>query len=210
MHFSMSIMITTIFVGPFTLSALAIPAPTSYDARLSDAELVSHAPLVLNSKVLLQDASLASVPKGAAHVRNLCSFKVYLYVCGQGLDNGGVPACGAETTLAAKTGQYHETYFSVDNGRSIALGRAPGKARKPILQLEYTNTGEGKVSYDLSEIDGNPFGQWGFTLTSSNRQCFRSHCTPPATACPGVFTQPTNGTPQECPIQDGIGVTLCD
>jgi len=89
------------------------------------------------------------------------------------------------------------------------MGKVTGEVQKPILQFEYTNTGTGQVSYDLSEVDGNQFDPYGFTLTSTNSACFQSHCAAPANSCPGVFTQPTNGTPHDCPIGDGIGVTLC-
>lgn len=178
------------------------PVAAAVDAHVTDAPLVTGGTPVT-------DTNTSADIIGTANVRNYCDFTVYLYVCGQGEDNGGVPACSPIHTLAAGTGTYSETYFSPNNGRSLKMSPENGEANKPILQLEYTNTGSGQVSYDISEVNGNPIGSEGFTLTTSNHACFHAWCAPPATSCPGIFTDPTNGTPHDCPIGDNIGVSLC-
>lgn len=204
MHFSTTVTAALVSIGYLAVPTLTAPAP----ADDTDPAAATAAPLVTGGTPVT-NIDTAAGTKGQAHVRNDCAFPVYLYVCGQGGDNGGTPSCTPIHTLAAHTGTYAETYFSPNNGRSIKMGKVTGEAAKPILQFEYTNTGAGQVSYDLSEVNGNPFGPYGFTLTSSNPSCFQSHCAPPATSCPGVFTNPTNGVPHDCPIGDGIGVTLC-
>ena len=190
MHFSTTVIAAIVSCGYFAIPTLSAPAPANHAAH--EASLITR-----------QTAA------GQAHVRNYCTFPVYLYACGQGGDNNGIPACSALQTLPAQTGTYAETYSSPNNGRSIKMSTVDEEGSDAILQFEYTNTGAGQVSYDLSEVNGNPFGQYGFTLTSSNPDCFQSSCPAPSTSCSGVFTEPTNGVPHDCPIGDGIGVTLC-
>lgn len=136
---------------------------------------------------------------GQATVVNNCTFPAYVYVCKQH------PAtCGATSTIdAGKT--YSEAYApSADGGHSLKISVTSGSG--DILQFEYTNGGNGEVSYDLSEVNGNPFGTWGFSLTNTTTDVF---CAPPATDCPAIFTQPTNGIPYTAPTSDGVGAILC-
>ena len=80
------------------------------------------------------------------------------------------------------------------------------------LQLEYTvYENDHKISYDVSEVNGNPFGLQGFRIDTNNPNCPSPACHPPATNCPGVFKQgqPTSGIPHDCPIGSNIGVSLC-
>ncbi|KAL9067456.1 MAG: hypothetical protein Q9161_006888 [Pseudevernia consocians] len=137
---------------------------------------------------------------GQATIVNKCTFPTYLYVCKQH------PAtCGANVTLAANTGTYSEPYAPAsDGGHSMKISVTEGSG--DILQFEYTNEGDGKVSYDLSEVNGNPFGTWGFTLTNTTTD---SHCAPPATSCPAIFTDPTDGIPYTALTSDGVGAILC-
>lgn len=179
---------------------------TATAASITDTTVATAAPAVPDGVHVAEDAATKAGVVGNAHVRNNCNFPVYVYVCGQH------PAtCGAEKTLAPHTGTYSEKYSYANNGRSIKIGRKAGEVAKPILQFEYTNTGTGQVSYDLSDFNGNPFGPFGFTLTSSNAQCFHKHCPAPGShkVCPFVFTTATNGHVSDCPLGDDLGVTLC-
>ena len=198
-----------VLVGSLALPATAIPAAdTASPSFIVDDSAVTAAPAVpdTGAHVAADEAAVAADTTGQANVRNYCSFPVYLYVCGQ-----NPPSCTSEYTLAAHTGTYSEVYSIANNGRSIKMGTTPGEVAKPILQFEYTNTGGGQVAYDLSEVNGNPFGPYGFFLTSNNNACFHKECPPPGShdVCPWVFTTPTNGLVSDCPISSDIGITLC-
>ncbi len=107
--------------------------------------------------------------------------------------------------MAATTGTYSEPYApESDGGHSLKISTASGSGN--ILQLEYTNEGNGKVSYDLSEVNGNPFGTYGFSLTNTTTDAY---CAPPCTDCPAIFTAPTDGIPYTALTSDGIGAILC-
>jgi len=93
---STSVIASLASIGYFAVPITAAPAPAAG---------VTDAPIVTQGTPVTQIDTAAGT-KGAAHVRNYCSFPVYLYICGQGEDNGGVPACSAIQTLAAHTGTY--------------------------------------------------------------------------------------------------------
>lgn len=133
-----------------------------------------------------------------------------VYVCGQGHGSNPVPGCGSITTVPAG-GSFSETYIPyTQDGRSIKIGKTGGEVSKPILQFEYTvAAGDAQVSFDLSEVNGNPFGPYGFTLTTSAG--LSKHCPSPGShaVCPFVFTLPKNGKVFYVAVADGIGTTLC-
>ncbi|KAL8707783.1 MAG: hypothetical protein Q9220_007235 [cf. Caloplaca sp. 1 TL-2023] len=143
----------------------------------------------------------AAAGRGTASVHNKCSIPIHVTVCGQ-----QPAACKDKGTIPAKTGVYSEVYNAKQgNGISIKVGPNPGTAAN-ILQLEYANSGSAGVNYDVSEVNGNPFGtRGGFTVTG----CAGAKCPPPSTSCPSVFTQPTNGVPHYCPLSSDVGVILC-
>lgn len=203
-----------VLLGGLALPVIAKPIYMSTDSATS-ARLVPEA-FDLNSTqweaaqgaLVPRDAEAAG--RGSARVHNHCKFPVYLYTCYQpeaGHPNGG---CTSETTVAA--GQsWSAPYTSVtQNGQSIKVGKTSGEVSKPIVQLEYTvYAGSGKISYDVSEVNGNPFGSYGFDLTTTSSSCFSGSCPAPSTSCPAIFTDPTNGIPHDCPIAQSIGLTVC-
>ena len=66
-----------------------------------------------------------------------------------------------------------------------------------------------RVSYDVSAVNGNPFGAHGFTLSASDPACYSTHCSPPGYPCPGLFTAPENGIPYFCAISADVTLTVC-
>ena len=139
---------------------------------------------------------------GQVQVINACSFPIYLVVCSQ-----NPSTCSGDSTLAANSGTWSQVYVpGSEGGQSIKISTTSGAG--DILQFEYTND-DPVLWYDISEVNGNPFGQYGFTMTSTDSTCGQGHCAPPATSCPAIFTDPTNGIPYRCGISAGIGVTLC-
>ena len=160
------------------------------------AHLTMAAPAPLNS------THLETRAPGTASVTNKCNIDVFITVC----DQTGNP-CVSKGTIPAHTGVYSETYNSIlGNGVSIKIGPQADTGQK-TLQLEYANEkGHGGVNYDVSEVNGNPFGdKGGFTILG----CAGEKCPPPSTNCPNVFTEPTNGNPKYCPLASNIGVILC-
>ena len=201
-------------LGYFSMRVLAAPAPQADDlattAFIMDPAAVTSAPIVPDTgEHIAEDVATSAGVLSQARVHNNCPFPVYVYACGQ-----HPAACGPEKTLPAKSNGhavFAEGYSTVNNGRSLKIGRKPGKVAKPILQFEYTNTGTGQIAYDLSEVNGNPFGPFGYHLQSDNPSCAHRECPPPGShkACPFVFTNPTNGHVFDCPASSSIGVTLC-
>jgi len=195
-------------VGIFGLPTFALPAADpSTSSWIVDPAAVTAAPAVpFIGEILVSDLGLDD-STGQATVLNNCNFDVFVYACSQNPAN-----CTGESTIAANGGTFDETYLDASTlGRSIKIGTTAGETDKPILQFEYTNNGNGSVFYDLSEVNGNPFGEFGFALTSDNPACFQAECPAPSThdVCPFVFTDPTNGTVSNCPIGSSTGVTLC-
>ncbi|KAL9076944.1 MAG: hypothetical protein Q9161_000577 [Pseudevernia consocians] len=185
-------------LGSFVFPAFALPAADpSTPSFIVDPAAVTAAPAVPDSgKHVFSD--IATVLKN-------CGFPVYLYACSQ-----NPTGCTSESTLAASGGTYSETISDSSTGdHSIKIGSTSGEVNKPILQFEYTNEGNGQVAYDLSEVDGNPLGPYGFALTSNNAACFQQECPAPGTECSFVFTTPTNDLVSDCWIASTVGVTLC-
>ena len=142
---------------------------------------------------------VAAAALGKSNVRNDCSFTVYLYSCNQ-------QSCGAEVSISAGGTWSAPISSTVNDGVSIKIGKTAGEVQKPILQLEYTNA-NGLIYFDASEINGNPFGPYGFTLTDSAG--LQQHCAPPGTECSWVYYSGETGTVYTVPNTDSIGMSLC-
>lgn len=140
---------------------------------------------------------------GCAVIVNLCHFDVfYDNVPQQGVghdDMGIIPAGGS----------YQVTYDSPQVGHSIKLG-IPQNGMSDILQFEYSQTMDGHVDYDVSKVDGNPFGPWGFSLDSAGG-CPTVRCESPVDGCTGIYEDPTSPVNPNyyCPLSADTGLTLC-
>lgn len=200
-----------VIIGFFGITTWSAPFPWNHPTRPSKSTSSTS-----SSSDSSSDSTTSSTPStgsggtdvvragsgtpGYATIVNKCSQSTWVYVCKQH------PAgCGDSIEMAATTGSYSEAYAPAsDGGHSLKISLTEGSG--DILQLEYTNGGNGKVSYDLSEVNGNPFGTWGFSLTNTTTDVF---CGPPATDCPAIFTDPTNGIPYTATTSDGVGTILC-
>ena len=212
MYFSSSVT-TLLFLGALAAPAIALPAgdPADNEVFLDDVWAAEG-----STNATIDDVQASGV--GQAHVRNACPFPIVLLRCYQ--PHAGQPAgCNKLQHLAANGGTHTETYTPyANNGISLKVRRQDGDFSKNILQFEYTNRGPDlhpRINYDISEVnsDANDFwrknGAGGFTLTTSDPQCFHKHCAPPCKTCKGVFTQPENGTPHNCGYGKDIGMTVC-
>ena len=217
--FSTSIQITTLKMFSTNLitaiaamgnMALIAAAPASSQIPISQptgSAAITAAPAVPTfpvSGVETDAVDLVAAASGSATVTNSCGFEVYVYVCDQS-------SCGGVTNVGPNGGTFSTPYTStLNDGVSIKIGTAPGEVEKPITQLEYTVTSN-LVYFDLSDINGNPFGNYGFTLTDTDG--LSVHCAPPGN-CPFVY-QPGDsddgnmGTIYTINPAGSIGVTLC-
>ena len=204
--------------GFFALTAFSAPAPrggpggggghshgsTSTSTTSSSDASTSDTTTTTTTTTTSSDVSGGQGTAGTATIVNKCDFDAYLYVCQQ------TPAtCDSNTTLAA--GQtFTETYHSASGGgRSMKISTSWSLitgTTEDLLQFEYTPMADGEIWYDLSEVNGNPFGSWGFSLTNTSTTVF---CPAPATDCPSVFTDSDNGDPYKATTADGVGAVLC-
>ncbi len=175
-------------------SQMSIPFPTG-------AQAVTAAPPVPTfGTVSSAQVDVAEAALGNSNVRNYCPFEVYLYSCNQ-------EGCGAEVSIAASTGTWSAPISSTTNdGVSIKIGTTSGEVQKPILQLEYTNS-DGLVYFDASQINGNPFSAYGYTLTDNVG--LEEYCAPPCTDCSFVYYSGEDGTVYAISNTDSIGLSLC-
>lgn len=172
---------------------ITIPFPTG-------AEAVTAAPPVPTFGTIPTVQPDISEALGNSNVRNYCPYEVYLYVCNE-------QSCGAEVNLKANTGTWSAPISSVTgDGISIKIGTTPGELQKAILQLEYTNK-NGLIYFDASQVNGNPFGGKGYTLTDNVG--LEEYCAPPCTDCGFVFYTSKDGTVYNIPNSDSIGFSLC-
>ena len=186
---------THLLVSAQESSQIPIPFATGADA-------VTAAPPVPTFSISPSSAHadiVAAAALGDSNVVNKCSFNVYLYVCNQ-------QGCGGETTVTPGAEWSQQLSSSVNDGVSIKIGTTSGEQQKPILQLEYTNDGS-NVWFDASEINGNPFGNYGYWMGDS--QGLYEYCAPPCTSCSFVYYSGEDGTVFVAPNTGSIGLTLC-
>lgn len=95
-------------------------------------------------------------------------------------------------------------------GVSIKVSTTPGG---PVVQFEYTYSG-GKVYYDTSNIDANPFAQQGTSLvpstppSTSYPSCVTIDC-PPGKSCAAAYNQPNDVATHVCAPEADITFTVC-
>lgn len=198
-------------IGYFALTTFSAPSaqrggghgnhgtPPSTSSSSSSDDSSSSSTTTTTTSDTVDTVSAGQGTAGYATILNKCTFETYLYVAEQD------PAIAGWNNTIAVGKTYSEAYYpSSVGGRSIKISITEGSG--DILQFEYTNEGNGKVSYDLSEFNGNPFGPYGFSLTNTSTTVY---CEAPATSCPSIFTTATNGIPYTASTSDGVGAVLC-
>lgn len=196
--------LTALSILSASLLASAAPAEMSTQIPIpfpTGAQAVTAAPAVptFGSASSIQADVAEDATLGNSNVANYCSFPVYLYSCNQ-------QGCGAEVTVAANTVWGAPISSTENDGVSIKVSTTAGEVEKPILQLEYTNSG-GLVYFDASQINGNPFSAYGYTLGDSVG--LKAYCAPPCTDCAGVYYSGEDGTVYAISNTDSIGFSLC-
>jgi hypothetical protein len=107
--------------------------------------------------------------------------------------------------------RYTEPMLVKSNGVSIKVQANPGGK---VAQFEFTLASDGKVYYDISNIDGNPFAAHGVSLVPSvkysaaNPTCVSVDC-PPGARCDAAYNLPDDVRTKVCPGMTDLVFTLC-
>ncbi|KAJ9607771.1 hypothetical protein H2200_007849 [Cladophialophora chaetospira] len=157
---------------------------------------------VTGAAVLLASASSVSAV-GTATVVNNCGFPVY-YASVGGSSNPG---------MQELQGSYSQSYSQQGVGVSIKLSPEDSTGG-PISQFEFT-WANGKISYDISNINGNPFSNGGMSLVPSmqndpnNPTCVPVNCPAGDAVCSAAYNQPDDVRTMVCSEQSSLTLTLC-
>ena len=138
---------------------------------------------------------------GTAHVINNCGFPVYYASVGQSQHAG----------MSELQGSYSESYTKPGVGVSIKLSPS---MNGPVSQFEFT-WADGKIYYDLSNIDGSPFADAGMTLVPSmmgdgaNPTCQEVACPAGQGTCSAAYNNPDDVRTTVCSDQSDLTLTMC-
>lgn len=139
---------------------------------------------------------------GTARVVNNCGFKVYYASVSQGA------AAGMQVLPA---GGYSQQYSNPGDGVSIKMSP---NATGAVTQFEFT-WANGKIAYDISNINGNPFAAQGMSLTPSMAgasgypTCETVNCPAGQSTCSAAYNQPDDTATMVCPDASDLVFTLC-
>ncbi|RMZ75581.1 hypothetical protein DV737_g5222, partial [Chaetothyriales sp. CBS 132003] len=161
-----------------------------------------HYSIVTGAAVLLTLAPSA-LALGSAIVVNNCDFDVYYASVSQGVS--------AEPTLI--DGSYSEEFSDENDGVSIKLALEDSLSGE-VSQFEFTLF-SGKTAYDLSNIDGYPFAEWGLTIVpsvandTSNPTCLSIDCPAGESVCSAAYNAPDDVRTLVCDDDTDLVLTVC-
>jgi len=141
---------------------------------------------------------------GSASVTNMCPYTVYY---------ASIAGQAEALTAMAPGASMSESYTDPDQGVSIKLAMNDTLSG-PISQLEFTWT-DGKIFYDLSNINGYPFSQSGITVTPSmendpsNPTCVAIDCPAGQSVCSAAYNQPDDTDTLVCDQDSSLNLVLC-
>ncbi|KIW85790.1 hypothetical protein AYO20_03731 [Fonsecaea nubica] len=157
---------------------------------------------VAGAAVLLASAP-AVLALGTATVVNNCGYPVY-YASVGGSSN---------PNMQQLQGSYSEGYGQEGVGVSIKL--APNATTSgPISQFEFT-WANGKISYDLSNINGYPFSAGGMQIVPSmqndpsNPTCVVVDCPAGEAVCTAAYNAPDDTRTMVCNEEANLVLTIC-
>lgn len=139
---------------------------------------------------------------GQATVVNNCGFPVYYAAVGQNSHAG----------MQEMQGSYSQQFGQPGNGYSIKLSPS---ANGDVTQFEFTLGSDGKINYDLSNINGYPFASGGMRVDpsmsgdSSNPSCVPIDCPAGATYCNAAYNLPDDVRTHVCSDSADLVLTLC-
>lgn len=158
--------------------------------------------IISGAAVLLASAP-AIMALGTATVINNCGYPIYYASVGQ----------SQHANMQALQGSYSEGYSQQGVGISIKL--APNNTvGGPVSQFEFT-WANGKVAYDLSNIDGYPFSAGGMRVVpsaqgdSANPTCVPVDCPAGQAVCTAAYNAPDDVRTMVCDENTSLTLTMC-
>ena len=110
-------------------------------------------------------------------------------------------------------GSYSQTYSQQGVGVSIKLSPQDSTSGS-ISQFEFT-WANGKIAYDMSNINGNPFASSGMEIVPSmqndpnNPTCVPVNCPAGEAVCTAAYNQPDDTRTMVCNEDSNLVLTLC-
>jgi len=181
---------------------LATKQPTTLSRDILSFEQNKMVLVPFTAALALLYLAPAALAVGSARVVNNCEGTVYYASVSQGVASSMKP-------LPAEG--FSEAYTMLNNGISIKL--AP-TVTSPVTQFEFTWS-DGRVSYDISNIDGNPFANQGMSLmpsmigASGFPTCQPVNCPAGQSTCEAAYNQPDDVRTLVCPDASDLVFTLC-
>ena len=140
---------------------------------------------------------------GTATVVNNCGFPIYYASVGQSYS----------ADMKELQGSYSESYSQPGVGVSIKL--SPNDSTGGALsQFEFT-WADGKINYDLSNIDGYPFAKGGMSVVPSmtndpnNPTCVPVECAAGDSTCTAAYNAPDDTRTMVCSEDSDLTLTMC-
>ncbi|KAL1956618.1 hypothetical protein VTO42DRAFT_6965 [Malbranchea cinnamomea] len=164
----------------------------------------------MHFKAIFLSAALAAVAPtfaegnlGNAIVRNQCHRPIHIWSIADSNQQ--------KSEIVQPGGVYSEQYKTNGNGGGISIKIAYEDSQNDVSQFEYTLApAEGKVYYDLSNINGYPFQAGGASIIPSDGSCPRVNCPPGVKECKDAYNQPFDDhATKACSDSTDLTLTLC-
>jgi len=163
-----------------------------------------HYPTSITGAAVLLALAPSVLATGTATVVNSCGFDIYY---------ASVATSAEGMTLLPPGGSYSEGYTEEGVGVSIKLAPTDSLSGS-ITQFEFT-WADGKVNYDISNINGNPFSSEGMVLSpsmagdSNNPTCQPVVCSAGESVCLGAYNQPDDTDTMVCDQNSSLTFSVC-
>ncbi len=141
---------------------------------------------------------------GSATIVNNCDYPIYSDIVRGSYDDG----------LQKINGSLNYPYSEENVGISIKISPVDAMYGNPISQFEFT-WANGKISYDLSNINGYPFWQGGIAVVPSmqndpnNPTCVPIYCPAGQTVCSAAYNSPDDLRTLVCDQGSSLVMTIC-
>lgn len=162
-----------------------------------------HYSTITGAAVLLALAPCA-LATGVATIVNSCGFDIYY---------ASISTSAEGMTMLPPGGAFSEGY--TEEGVGVSIKMAPNDSLSgPITQFEFT-WAAGKINYDISNINGNPFSSEGMVLSPSmagdpnNPTCQPVVCAAGETVCTGAYNQPDDTATMVCDQASSLTFNVC-
>lgn len=145
----------------------------------------------------------SAIAVGSATVVNNCGFPVYYASVGQSYS----------ANMEQLQGSYSEAYTQPGVGISIKLSPQDSISGE-VSQFEFT-WADGKINYDISNINGYPFANGGMAVVPSmsndpnNPTCVPVMCPAGDSVCTAAYNAPDDTRTMVCDENSDLVLTMC-